>query len=254
MLFEIFHNVSDNINQPVALYFSVGLPTSTMAENITLQNVKDILTESTLILCKNLRPEEGLLPALVVARAITHDHETMIKNKVTNIEKTETLIDILRGSPVTSYVTFVTCLQKEREDLYKQVMDIQKKYCGKIIYLLLFFEGSCRWSQMILNSGVAMGGGGHEGRVSPLTAKKNPKIGKKRGKIGKKRKNRGRKVKNWESSFTLPLLTDRAGYATDIKGQRYIASVCHIISLIEFRKPFTQSKCINCIGIQNNNF
>ena len=38
-----------------------------------------------------------------------------------------------------------------------------------------------------------------------------------------------------------------------IKEQRYIASVCHIISLIEFRKPFTQSKCINCIGIQNNN-
>ena len=37
------------------------------------------------------------------------------------------------------------------------------------------------------------------------------------------------------------------------KGQRYVASVCHIISLIEFRKPFTQSKCINCIGIQNNN-
>ena len=38
-----------------------------------------------------------------------------------------------------------------------------------------------------------------------------------------------------------------------VKGQRYIASVCHTISLIEFRKPFTQSKCINCIGIQNNN-
>ena len=37
-----------------------------------------------------------------------------------------------------------------------------------------------------------------------------------------------------------------------VKGQRYIASACHIISLIEFRKPFTQSKCINCIGIQNN--
>ena len=38
-----------------------------------------------------------------------------------------------------------------------------------------------------------------------------------------------------------------------LKGKRYIASVCHIISLIEFRKPLTQSKCINCIGIQNNN-
>ena len=39
----------------------------------------------------------------------------------------------------------------------------------------------------------------------------------------------------------------------NVKGQGYIASVCHIISLIEFRKPLTQSKCINCIGIQNNN-
>ena len=42
-------------------------------------------------------------------------------------------------------------------------------------------------------------------------------------------------------------------FLSHIKGQRYIASVCHIISLIEFRKPFTQSKCINCMGIQNNN-
>ena len=40
---------------------------------------------------------------------------------------------------------------------------------------------------------------------------------------------------------------------SSIKGQRYIASVCRIISLIEFRKPLTQSKCINCIGVQNNN-
>ena len=38
------------------------------------------------------------------------------------------------------------------------------------------------------------------------------------------------------------LMTDHHPH---LKGQRYIASVCHIISLIEFRKPFTQSKCIN---------
>ena len=37
------------------------------------------------------------------------------------------------------------------------------------------------------------------------------------------------------------------------KGQRYITSVCHIISLIELRKPFTQSKCNNSIRIQNKN-
>ena len=49
--------------------------------------------------------------------------------------------------------------------------------------------------------------GGKGGRVPPLTAKKMPKIGKKEEKSG-------RKVKNLEVSFTLPLLTDRAGYAT----------------------------------------
>ena len=44
-----------------------------------------------------------------------------------------------------------------------------------------------------------------------------------------------------------------SSFVLQLKGQWYIASVCHIISLIEFRKPFTQSKCINGIGIQNNN-
>ena len=38
-----------------------------------------------------------------------------------------------------------------------------------------------------------------------------------------------------------------------VGNERYIASVSHIMSLIEFRKPFAQSKCINCIGIQNYN-
>ena len=46
--------------------------------------------------------------------------------------------------------------------------------------------------------------------MPPLTAKNLPKIG------GKEEKS-GRKGKNWEGSFTLPLLTDRAGYATDCK-------------------------------------
>ena len=67
--------------------------------------------------------------------------------------------------------------------------------------------------------------GGKGGRVPPLTAKNLSKIGKKRkksGKLGKKiRKNRGKKEeksgrngKNREISCPLPLLTDRAGYAT----------------------------------------
>ena len=40
------------------------------------------------------------------------------------------------------------------------------------------------------------------------------KIGKKSGKIGEKEEKSGRKGKNREVSFPLPLLTDRASYAT----------------------------------------
>ena len=43
---------------------------------------------------------------------------------------------------------------------------------------------------------------------------KYQEIGKKSGKIEKKEEKSGRKGKNREVSFTLPLLTDRAGYAT----------------------------------------
>ena len=56
------------------------------------------------------------------------------------------------------------------------------------------------------------------GRALPLTAKNLPKSGKRlRGKIrkiAKKEEKSGRKGKNREGSFTLPLLTDRAGCAT----------------------------------------
>ena len=47
-----------------------------------------------------------------------------------------------------------------------------------------------------------------------LTAKKLGKIGKKRKNRGKKEEKSGRKGKYREGSYTLPLLTDRAGYGT----------------------------------------
>ena len=56
--------------------------------------------------------------------------------------------------------------------------------------------------------------GGKGSRVPPLTAKNLPEIGKKRGKSEKREEKSGRKDKNREGSFTFPLLTDRAGYAT----------------------------------------
>ena len=52
------------------------------------------------------------------------------------------------------------------------------------------------------------------GRVPPLIAKNLPKIRKKEGENQEKREKISKKRTNWEGSFTLPLLTDRAGYAT----------------------------------------
>ena len=47
--------------------------------------------------------------------------------------------------------------------------------------------------------------------MPPLSVKNLPKNQEKEGKNQEKE---GRKGKNLEGSFTLPLLTDRAGYAT----------------------------------------
>ena len=49
----------------------------------------------------------------------------------------------------------------------------------------------------------------------PTIAKKLPKIGKKREKSGRRGGKSVRKGKNQDCSFTLPLLTDSAGYAID---------------------------------------
>ena len=51
-------------------------------------------------------------------------------------------------------------------------------------------------------------------RGKSITPDSKKKIAKNRGKIRKKEDKLGRKCKNLEGSFTLPLLTDRAGYAT----------------------------------------
>ena len=67
------------------------------------------------------------------------------------------------------------------------------------------------------------------GRVPPLTSKKKCQKSGKRAKknqkkSGKNQKKLGKKRKNREVSFTLPLVTDRAGYAT---GWRSLKSTCY---------------------------
>ena len=66
------------------------------------------------------------------------------------------------------------------------------------------------------NSGVATGGS-RGAECHPWQRKICQKSGKKSRKIGKKEGKSGRKSKNRQGSFTLPLLTDSAGYATDVQ-------------------------------------
>ena len=66
---------------------------------------------------------------------------------------------------------------------------------------------------MTLPNGIAIGGQG--GAEYPPDSEKFAKNWEKEGKNQEKEEKSGRKGKNREGSFTLPLLTDRAGYATD---------------------------------------
>ena len=75
---------------------------------------------------------------------------------------------------------------------------------------------------------------GVRGQSAPLDSKKTCKKSGKRGKHwegeGKnweKEEKSGRKGKNQEGSFTLPLLTDRAGYAT-----AGVPSLAHTAALV----------------------
>ena len=70
------------------------------------------------------------------------------------------------------------------------------------------------------NSGVATGEQG--GQSVTADNEKFAKGREKEGKIGKKEEKSRRKGKNREGSFTLPLLTDRDGYATVLKKEQYI--------------------------------
>ena len=76
-----------------------------------------------------------------------------------------------------------------------------------------------------MSTGIAMGGQG--GRMHPLTAKKNAKNWETGGENQEKEEKSQEKEEKLEGSFTLPLLTEWAGYATD----------CEIM-----RIPFTPSE------------
>ena len=119
-----------------------------------------------------------------------------------------------------------------------------------LLLFILFIQSFAQFYFTFVDLGLGCGtrvAVAQGGRVPPLTAKNLPKIGKKRGKIkknrGKKEKS-GRKGKNLEESVTLPLLTDRAGYATVGLGFCQIRGMLDILVV----KWVWKGTCMKCLA------
>ena len=95
-----------------------------------LEAVKLILIESTVFLCENLYTDQ-VLRHLMARRAITNNDSTHIKAKITEPDRVEKLLDILRKKPVSSYETFMEILRQQRPDLHKAVKKIERKHYGE---------------------------------------------------------------------------------------------------------------------------
>ena len=84
------------------------------------------------------------------------------------------------------------------------------------IYFMCKVSSELIHLKLIIPCGSGKGGKGGQSATpdSEKSAKNREKSGKYQEKEGKKEEKSGRKGKNREGSFTLPLLTNRAGYAT----------------------------------------
>ena len=86
----------------------------------------------------------------------------------------------------------------------------------KFLFICCIFTRICEKHKQGFTSGVATGvARGAECHPWQQKFAKNREKSKKIGKNREKEEKSGRKGKNREASFTLPLLTDKAGYATE---------------------------------------
>ena len=92
-----------------------------------LSAVKNILAESTKILCDNLDLEQ-MLPELKSKGALSFDDCESIKKADTKSEMVDKFIEILRRKPTSAYDNFMETIQQERPDLYNAVNKIGKKH------------------------------------------------------------------------------------------------------------------------------
>ena len=115
---------------------------------------------------------------------------------------------ILRKTIHSKLVWFVRLLVFNERYIYTSKWDDAPPRRGVIDYI------THNSTVNVINSGVDTGGGSRGQSATPDSEKfcqKSGKRGKNQEKIGKKRGRIGKRGKNRKGSFTLPLLTDRAG-------------------------------------------
>ena len=110
--------------------YNIFLTSCRETREISLDCVKNVLMESTAILCENLNPKD-ILMRMKSMNALTHDEVTKVNHQVPYAEVNK-LLEILMRKPASSYEAFMSILQEERPDLHKHVKAIEDKhYSGK---------------------------------------------------------------------------------------------------------------------------
>ena len=91
-----------------------------------LQTMRQILRQSTKLLCESLKPAD-VLRNLKAEEVLTPDEARKIRAKATDADRVELLLEILERKPITSYVTFMEVLKTERGDLHRKVKALERK-------------------------------------------------------------------------------------------------------------------------------
>ena len=91
-----------------------------------LKKIKKVLDACSVVLCDNLAPSD-ILRELKAAGALKANQVEEIRNEGNTASQIEKMLDMLRRTSLAKYEKFMNVLKNTRDDLYKQVVEIEEK-------------------------------------------------------------------------------------------------------------------------------
>ena len=149
----------------------------------------------------------------------TEEQENRRKEELKQVRLRQQLDMYYKGKDVTN--TSTQLYQQHTQPVYA----IEVASFFLLCYWVLMKKGG--WYSYVVIIGVTTGGA--RGQSATPDSEKFAKNREKARKFGKKEEKSGRKGKNLEDSFTLPLLTNRTGYATGCHLQSWKKMFTHFV-------------------------